>query len=155
MKIEADDFAKIIQVELDRYQIEVGILQDKPTYQAIPNKFTTYAGQQLAVTGRKIRGSLVAIAEDLDKRFHWLERPWRLEKNQDVQRVVSDIIDSINMNNQGKQRVLNGVQAVVRNPILGNYYGNNSARWAKIKGFNKLLMYTGQFFKNIRARYVS
>lgn len=155
MKIEGDNFAQILQVDLDKYQVEVGVLQDKVTYNAVPGRFKTYAGQRLAVTGRKARGTLVEAAQELDKRFHWLERPWRLERNQDVQQVVSDMIESINMRDAGKQRVLNGMQAVIRNPILGNYYGRNSIRWAKIKGFNKLLMWTGQFFQNIRARYVS
>ena len=155
MKIEGDRFAEVIQVELDKYEVEVGILADKPIYEPIQGKYKRYAGLRLAAVGRKISGSLVDIAHQLNKRFHWLERPWRLEENQYVQQVVNDIIESINMNNSGKQRVLNGMQAIIRNPILGDYYGKNSARWAKIKGFNKLLMYTGQFFQNIKARYVS
>lgn len=154
MKIEGDNFAETIQVELDKYTIDVGILQDKPVYVPMPGKFKTYAGQRLAATGRRAHGSLADIAQKLDRRFHWLERPWRIEQNQDVIQVVDDIVQSINMNHAGKQRVLNGVQAVIRNPILGNYYGRNSAKWASIKGFNKLLMYTGQFFQNIKAKYV-
>ena len=155
MQIEGRNFAETIQVELDKYTIDVGILQDKPSYAPIDGRYKMYAGQKLAVTGRKITGSLTDVARQLDKRFHWLERPWRIEQNQDVIQVVNDIIESINMNHTGKQRVLNGVQAVIRNPILGDYYGRNSARWASKKGFNKLLMYTGQFFQNIKAKYVS
>ena len=155
MQIEGRNFAETIQVELDKYTIDVGILQDKPAYAPIEGKYKTYAGQRLAATGRKVTGSLADVARQLDKRFHWLERPWRIEQNQDVIQVVNDIVESINMNHAGKQRVLNGVQAVIRNPILGDYYGRNSARWASIKGFNKLLMYTGQFFQNIKAKYVS
>lgn len=155
MKIEGDKFAEVIQIELNKYEVEVGILQDKPVYEPIPGQYKSYAGLRLAAVSRKVSGTLVDIAHRLNQRFHWLERPWRLEENQDVQQVVNDIVDSINMNHSGKQRVLNGMQAIIRNPILGDYYGKNSARWAKIKGFNKLLMYTGQFFQNIRARYVS
>lgn len=135
--------------------MEVGILEDEPKRQAIAGRFKTYAGQTLAVTGKATDETLVQVAERLDKRFHWLERPFRLPENQDVQQVVSDIAQSVNMNHAGKQRVLNGVQAIIRNPILGNYYGRNSIRTAKIKGFDKLLMWTGQFFQNIKARYVS
>ena len=58
------------------------------------------------------------------------------------------------MNQQGdKQRILNGMRAVVRNPILRGEYGKNSAKWAAVKGFNDLLMMTGQFFKAIEARF--
>lgn len=155
MKIEGDDFYRIIQVELDKYECEVGILQDKPHYNAGIG-FKTYAGQQLARTGRKIVGSLADVAQDLDRRFHWLERPWRMQSNQAVQDVVNDIAESMNGRDpRAKQRVLNGVQAVVRNPILRGDYGGNSSQWAQVKGFNKLLMWTGQFFQNIKARYVS
>lgn len=155
MKIEGNDFARVVQVELDKYRIEVGILEDEPKRQAIAGRFKTYAGQQLAVTGKATKESLVDVAERLDKQFHWLERPFRIPQNQDVQQVVVDIAESINMNHTGKRRVLNGVQAIIRNPILANYYGGNSARTVKIKGFDKLLMWTGQFFQNIKARYVS
>lgn len=156
LQIEGRNFAETIQVELDKYTIDVGILQDKPVNAPVPGKYKTYAGQRLAQTSRRATGeSLADVARQLDRRFHWLERPWRIEQNQDVIQVVDDIIDSINKDHAGKQRVLNGVQAVIRNPILGNYYGRNSAKWASIKGFNKLLMYTGQFFQNIKAKYVS
>lgn len=155
LKIEGNHFAETIQVELDKYQVDVGILQDKPTYAPIPGRFKNYAGQRLAATGRRATGSLVDVAQELDRRFHWLERPWRIEQNQDVVQVVNDIVESINKDHTGKQRVLNGMQAIIRNPILGDYYGRNSAKWASIKGFNKLLMYTGQFFQNIKAKYVS
>lgn len=155
LKIEGNNFVKTIQVELDKYEVEVGILADKPIYAAIKGKYKSYAGLRLAAVSRFVKGTLVGLAKDLDRRYDWLERPWRLEENQDVQQVVDDIVESINMNHSGKQRVLNGMQAVVRNPILGDYYGRNSDKWANIKGFNKFLMWTGQFFQNIKARYVS
>lgn len=154
-KIEGNHFAETIQVELDKYRMEVGILEDEPKREALKGKFKIYAGQTLAVAGKTTDESLTDVAKRLDQRFHWLERPFRLPENQDVQQVVSDIAQSINMNHAGKRRVLNGVQAVIRNPILGNYYGGNSAKAIQVKGFDKLLMWTGQFFQNIRARYVS
>lgn len=154
MKIEGNKFAEILQVELDKYKMEVGILEDVPAKLPVKGRFKSYAGQTLAVSGKNSDVMLTELARDLDKKYHWLERPWRNPKNQAVQEVVNDIAKSMNMNNSNKQRVLNGVQAVVRNPILGDYYGRNTAKTARIKGFNKLLMSTGTFFQNIRARYV-
>ena len=98
MKIEGNDFARVVQVELDKYRMEVGILEDEPKRSAVAGRFKTYAGQQLAVTGKKTDESLVDVAERLDKQFHWLERPFRIPQNQDVQQVVADIAQSINMN---------------------------------------------------------
>lgn len=135
--------------------MEVGILNDAPKYAAAPGKFKMYAGMVVAAVGRKTDKTLAQVAQDLDRRFHWLERPWRLPQNQAVQDVVNDIAQSINMNHANKRRVLNGVQAVIRNPIMRGDYGTNSAKTAQDKGFNKLLIWTSQFFQNIRARYVS
>ena len=135
--------------------MEVGIIEDRPAKLPVKGRFKQYAGQTLAVSGKDAGIMVSEVARDLDKKYHWLERPWRNPKNQAVQEVVNDIVTSINMNHVGKQRVLNGVQAIVRNPILGDYYGRNTPKTAKAKGFNKLLMATGTFFQTIRARYVS
>ena len=93
------------------------------------------------------------LAAELDKEYKWLRRPFYSEKNKDVVKVVSDITKDLN--GQGdKRRILNGCQAIFRNPILRGDYGRNSAKWKKQKGFDKLLMMTGQFFKAIKARFV-
>lgn len=155
MKIEGSGFAEAIQVELDKYQMEVGILNDVPKYAAAKGKFKNYAGMIVAAVGKKTGRGLAEVAQDLDRRFHWLERPWRIEANQAVQEVVNDIARSCNADHMNKQRVLNGVQAVVRNPIMRGDYGRNSNKTAQEKGFDKLLIWTSQFFQNIKARYVS
>lgn len=155
MKIEGSGFARAIQVELDKYQMEVGILDNVPKYAAAKGKWKNYAGMVVAATGKKTDNTLADVAQDLDRRFRWLERPWRIPQNQAVQEVVNDIVQSMNAGNSKKQRVLNSVQAVVRNPILRGDYGKNSSKATKEKGFNKLLIWTSQFFQNIKARYVS
>lgn len=154
MKIEGNRFAETIQVELDKYQMEVGILEDAPKKIAKKGVYKMFAGMRVAAVGRETKGSLVEVARDLDKRFHWLERPWRIPQNQAVQEVVNMIAESCNKNHANKQRVLNGTQAVIRNPILRGDYGTNSAKTAQEKGFNKLLIWTSQFFQAIKARYV-
>lgn len=155
MKIEGSGFERAIQVELDKYQMEVGILDNVPKYAAAKGKWKNYAGMVVAATGKKTDNTLADVAQDLDRRFRWLERPWRIPQNQAVQEVVNDIVQSMNAGNSKKQRVLNSVQAVVRNPILRGDYGKNSSKATKEKGFNKLLIWTSQFFQNIKARYVS
>jgi hypothetical protein len=46
----------------------------------------------------------------------------------------------------------NAIQAIVRNPILRGDYGRNNLFTQKVKGFNRLMIDTGQFFNNIKAR---
>lgn len=151
--IKGKGLDKIIQVELDKYQVELGILKDEPkVVEAKRGNYKTYAGLTLLKETKKFEGRLVKVAIDLDKRYKWLRYPFLEQKNQDVVKVVNDIVRCMN-GRADKQRVLNGMQAIVRNPILRNQHGYNTPPRAEEKGFNKLLMATGQFFKNIKARF--
>lgn len=153
MKIQGKGLDKIIQVQLDKYQVELGILKNEPKKLPIYGQFKTYAGQQLLRAGKQTKGTLVDVAVDLDNRYKWLRRPFIEEKNKEVAQVVNDIVKAMN-GKADRQRVLNGMQAIIRNPILRGDYGRNSPKTAQEKGFNKLLMATGQFFKAIKARYL-
>jgi hypothetical protein len=51
----------------------------------------------------------------------------------------------------GRQRVLNLLQAIVRNPILKHQYGPNTSATADAKGFDRHLFDTGKMFKSIKA----
>lgn len=152
MNLKGQGLDKIIQVELDKYQVELGILKNEPKKLPLYGQFKTYAGQKLLRDSKKTSGTLADVAIDLDNRYKWLRKPFTSPNNKDVTKVVNDIVKSIQ--GQGdKQRVLNGMQAVIRNPILRGEYGTNSPRTANKKGFDKLLMATGQFFKAIKARF--
>lgn len=150
--IKGKGLDKIIQVELDKYQVELGILKNEPKKLPLYGQFKTYAGIRLLRDSKNTSGTLVDVAIDLDNRFKWLRKPFASQNNKEVVQVVNDIVKSMN-GRADKQRVLNGMQAIIRNPILRGEYGQNSQKTAKEKGFNKLLMATGQFFKNIKARF--
>ena len=75
-----------------------------------------------------------------------------IRNNKEVVMALNDIVKDMNGQDL-HQRILNGFQAVVRNPILRGEYGKNTSPWARKKGFNQLLMMTGQFFKNVKARF--
>lgn len=53
---------------------------------------------------------------------------------------------------QNTQRVVNLLQAIVRNPILRQEYGANTSSTADNKGFDRHLIDTAQMFKAIKAR---
>lgn len=153
MELEIKNLSKKLTFKLEKYEVQVGLLEDKKRKKPLFRKFKNYAGKRLLREGGVSKGaSLVKVAEYLDKRFKWLRKPFLLKNNKEVVIVLNDIVKA--MNGRGdKQRILNGFQAVVRNPILRGEYGRNNARWAKIKGFDDALMMTGQFFKNIKARF--
>ena len=153
MEMKIRNLSKKMTFKLSKYEVQVGLLTDAKRKKPLFGKFKNYAGKRLLRTGGLSKGaSLVTVAEYLDKRFKWLRKPFLLGKNKEVVIVLNDIVK--HMNGKGdKQRILNGFQAVVRNPILRGEYGKNNAKWAKIKGFDDLLMMTGQLFQKIQARF--
>lgn len=161
MKIEGKGLSKMIEGELGKYKFQVGILENKPHYLPAQGDTTLTRGQNIyySYAGLKLRkpssfrysGTLFSVAKDMDEAFKWLRKPFMLRSNADVLAVLKYVVDNLN-GKDSKQRIINAVQAVVRNPIMRGNYGKNSAKTSKAKGFNKLLMDTGQLFKNIKAR---
>lgn len=165
----SEDFLAYINARLGEYNCRVGILENKPHYAPlkstqeykIGDKWVSnkkgwvpymYAGLMLWRQGYRQDGSLYTVARDLAKQIDWLQRPFRLKSNKDVLSVVYLVIEGLN-GREVKQRILNAVQAIVRNPLLRSEYGRNSEKWAKYKMFNKWGFLTGQFFKNIKAKF--
>lgn len=153
MELQINNLSKKLAFKLDKYQVEVGLLSDKVRKKPKFGKFKNYAGKTLLQEGGISKGAkIVELAEILDKKYKWLRKPFLLKNNKEVVLVLNDIVKDMNGQDL-KQRILNGFQAVVRNPILRGEYGFHSSKWAKKKGFNQLLMMTGQFFKAIQARF--
>lgn len=153
MELQIHNLAKKIAFKLDKYEVQVGLLENKVRNKPKFGQFKNYAGKTLLREGGVSKGaSMVEVAEYLDKNYKWLRKPFLLKNNKEVVAVINDIVKDMNGQDL-KQRILNGFQAVVRNPILRGEYGFHSAKWAKKKGFNQLLMMTGQFFKNIKSRF--
>ena len=153
MELKIQNLSKKLAFKLDKYQVQVGLLEDKKRKQPKFGEFKSYAGKTLLREGKVSAGdSLVEVAESLDRKYKWLRKPFLIKNNKEVVMVLNDIVKDMNGQDL-KQRILNGFQAVVRNPILRGEYGKNTTSWAKKKGFNQLLMMTGQFFKNVKARF--
>lgn len=153
MELQINNLSKKLAFKLDKYQVEVGLLSDKPRKKPKFGHYKAYAGKTLLQEGKISKGATnIEVAKELDKRYKWLRKPFLLKNNKEVVLVLNDIVKDMNGADL-KKRILNGFQAVVRNPILRGEYGLHSAKWAKIKGFQQLLMMTGQFFKAIQARF--
>lgn len=153
MELKINNLSKRLAFKLEKYEVEVGLLSDKKRNKPIFGQYKSYAGKTLLREGGVSTGaSLVEVAEYLDKHYKWLRKPFLIAKNKELVTVLNDIVKDMNGQDL-KKRILNGFQAVVRNPILRGEYGFHSAKWAKKKGFNHLMMMTGQFFKNVNARF--
>jgi hypothetical protein len=153
MELQIKNLSKKLSYKLDKYEVEVGLLNDTIRKQPKFGEFKSYAGKILLREGKPSTGkTMVEVAESLDKRYKWLKDPFLRPENKEVVAVLNDIVRDMNGEDL-QNRILNGFQAVVRNPILRGDYGINGTKWAKKKGFNTLLMMTGQFFKSVKARF--
>lgn len=154
MKLKITGLDKKLAYKLGEYEVEVGLLENKARRKPKFGEYKSYAGKTLLKEGQISEGiSNVEVAQILDKKYKWLRDPFLRKTNAEVVLVLNDIVRDINGKGD-KQRILNGFQAVVRNPILRGEYGKNTGKWANKKGFDDLMFMTGQFFKAIKARFV-
>jgi hypothetical protein len=84
---------------------------------------------------------------------NYLVKPFR-SRNDDIIKFSKAFLDYC-VGKEKEKRVINLLQAVVRNPILGQRYGRNSPATIRIKGFNRLLIDTAQFFRAIQAKVIN
>lgn len=156
-------WTKKLEHNIERYQFEVGILNDKPHKDPAPTplfgdpSLGTYAGGPVRKTGTTISDKSTAeILIDNMRRMNinLLLRPFQ-EKNSDILKFTDYFLRLVT-GRQGtsEKRIENLLQAIVRNPILKQEYGPNRASTADAKGFNRKLIDTGQMFKAIRARVI-
>ncbi len=149
-----------LQKQIDSYNIQVGVFDNTIRKKPDSGKKTrhgTLAGGPIRL-GRKIDDSGASeVASDLQAKYHWLDKPFRSASNQSKETIAfANYFLSCIAKGEKKQdmlrRIANLVQAIVRNPITRKEFGSNTAQWAKVKGFNRLMFDTGQFFKSITAR---
>lgn len=149
-----------LQKQIDLYDIQVGVFANVPRRRPDNGQTTrlgSLAGGPIRL-GRKMDNSTSGqVASDLQQKYQWLDRPFIDSKNQSKETIAfaNYFLSCIAKGEKTAsmlRRISNLVQAIVRNPITRGEYGSNSARWAKIKGFNRLMIDTGQFFKSIIGR---
>jgi len=163
MRLEIDKrFKQKLKGRVERFQFEVGILNDGPYM--VPQKgkrglkgedvTSNYAGGPVRKKSRKDSGMTISdiSKENRDRLgFNYLSKPFE-KRNLDRARFTKAFLQLVFSLNNSKKRVENLFQAVVRNPILRGDYGPNSPLTKKIKGFDRAMIDTAQLFKAIRAR---
>ena len=148
-------FTKELKARINRYDMNVGILKDGPHYR--PAKaVSAYAGGPVRKKSRKIGGTISDVSEDVRKRLgiNFYTAPFRKPsaRSVELQRFLREFIKYVREDKSGIRRIENAIQAVVRNPILRGEYGSNSSAAKKAKGFDRLLIDTGQLFKAIISK---
>lgn len=160
MKLTFDKrFQKKLRGTFEKYEFEVGILDDKAYRKPLRGErgkqgkdvLTSYAGTKVRKASRiKTDLKISDISKENRERYNYLQAPF---KNQDpaLKKLFKDFFGLAFGKTEAK-RLENTLQAVVRNPILKKHYGQNAALTKTIKGFDHVMMDTAQFFKSIRAR---
>lgn len=148
-----DDLGRFIQKDLDKYESEIGILEDKPAAKWKGPQRTLYGGPANKQAGQNKETTLRALMAKFNNTYNILLAPWQSAENKDVLRVIDRMVADINKGGKMKQSFLNAMQAVVRNPILRGDYGDNTKATEATKGFNRLMINTGKFFSNIKVRF--
>lgn len=160
MKIElSKNLFKKIERQIEGFEFEVGILNDKPHKlpQEAPlfgtDNLKTFAGGSIRGTSRENSGLtigdvLIANSERLG--IDLLREPFKNPETE-INRFTTAFLRYASAKKGSLKRVENLLQAVVRNPILRQEYGNNKSSTAFAKGFNRHLFDTAQMFKAIKA----
>lgn len=152
VKFTPPNLGPMIQRDLNKYGVEVGILEDGPAAKWKKEQKRYAGGPANKIAGKDKSTTLAAVFRKFDMAFNLLLGPWRKPDNKDVVMTVGQMMADLSVSGHRRQQFLNASQAVVRNPILRGDYGQNSREWAKRKGFNRLLINTATMFKNIKAR---
>lgn len=153
-------FKKQLKGRIEAHSFEVGILKDAPHKlpQSKAKGLKSMAGGPSRKTGRRYSGVTIAeVSEDIRKnmRIDFYRRPFKMKSNREIVKFSNQFLKSImtpNGNIKEKKRLENLLQAIVRNPILRGEYGVNTIATASRKGFNRLMIDTGQLFKAITAQ---
>jgi hypothetical protein len=180
-KIKLDQrFRKEAKGRIERFYFDVGVLENKPHKLPITannarkagfkknNKLTPSAakafgglktlagGPARKISNKKSGFSIGEISEKVRSHLgiNFYTRPWKSRQNADLVRFIRSFMRMITQGGKlsEKKRLENALQAVVRNPIVRGDYGKNTSATAKAKGFNRLMIDTGQLFRGIRAK---
>lgn len=162
MKLELGKaWTKKLQGRVESFDFEVGVLDDKVHMDPVVQgrfeepQLKKYAGGPVRRTSRQA-GELTTgevLVENMKRlNINLLLRPFQ-ERNSAILKFTEYFLKLV-VKRPGTsiKRVENLLQAIVRNPILKQEYGQNDLLTADSKGFNRHLFDTGQMFKAIKAK---
>lgn len=154
MKIEIERLIPKLKAAIEGQYFEVGILENDQHYEAIPKSTKQFAGGVARKINRvKADKEMQELGGELQGKYFWLSHPF-MESNSEIIKFAKAYLAEIQKNKVTMNKIRNLVQAIVRNPILRGDYGSNSLYWTSIKGFDHVMIDTGQFFNSIQARVV-
>lgn len=153
----AEKTAQRINARFSKYSFEVGILKDG-TYRKPKSKKeglnTLAKGPARKASRLPSKVKISDVSRFNREERDYLTEPFNRPTGKDQQLIKRFLFEFLKMTrgNTNVRRLENLLQAMVRNPLARSDYGNNATSTAKRKGFDRLMIDTGQLFRAIKAR---
>ncbi|MDR0676930.1 MAG: hypothetical protein LBF97_07850 [Elusimicrobiota bacterium] len=150
-EIDVQHMERQIKNAIEKNKFQVGILTDGMAKIAKPKSagYSTVFGMQV----RKIKGggriTLQRLGQILQKKYNWLRRPFATEKTK--KKFVEILAEHIFGDKTG---IREKIVELFRKPIRSMKFGSNKLSTIKRKGFNRPLVDTGTFIKNIICKII-
>jgi hypothetical protein len=157
-------FKKRVQARYGRYDLEAGVLKDKPHRDPKPAKARGKPQKKKRVQGAKAKTVRLQKAKasttnaEVSERIRkdhgvdYLRSPLRMHNSLPMKQFRKAFGRLLTGKDKNYSSVESKFRAVIRIPILKLHYGRNSAEAARTKTFNRKLFDTGQFFKAIISK---
>jgi hypothetical protein len=156
VKIQLDKrWTRKLKGRLEQHEFEVGILNDA-TYRAPKPKSQgtkSLAGGPARITSSRTTDKSVGeISKYMRGKTDYLRAPFQGDKeNKDIINFTKEFFRYA-FGRSTEKRLVNLMQAIVRNPLARRDYGPNAMSTVLRKGFDRYGIDTGQFFRAILAR---
>lgn len=149
----------------DRFKFETGVLDAKHKMPAVPRtlksgkqgkrpKLGTLPPGPVRKKQARTQSTNKKIAIKNERRYGFMTKPWRKRTSKELRAFVKaffELAGGKGNTNARRKKVTTAAVAVIQQPLLKGAYGRNTTITAAIKGFNRLMIDTGQMFKSIRA----
>ena len=143
-----------LQRTMERVTVEVGVLFDATRKVADHGNLKQFNGATGTKVGTKVDVDWAKdVSASMRAQYDYLKKPFTMRSNVDILRLSREFCKYF-FGKSTDKRLINMSQAIIRNPILSKKYGHNSGYTQMIKGFDHVMVDTGQFFKSIMARIV-
>jgi hypothetical protein len=138
---------------MQRVTVEVGLLTATRRYPpVVPNSPRSLYGVTARRASRKAsKETTKEVFQSMSSRYDFLLKPFWMSSNKDVMNMARDFWRYF-FGRSAPKRLENLAQAIIRNPILKRKYGSNAQKTIETKGFDHVMIDTGQMFKSITAR---
>ena len=148
-------FLNRLRGRFERYQFDVGVLQDKRYFKprAKSQGTGTLQGGPIRKKSSKTTDIMVSdVSKHVREKVNFYTEPFRRKGNRDYTAFRKEFFNWV-LNRGGKRhRAVSLLRAVIRNPLAKGKYGPNAPSTIQSKGFDRFGVFTGQLYRAIVSK---